>query len=59
MTIDDFQPRQIGPFASEVLTLGVSDNEGKCILVEPDKEVLLGSKLYELFLYPPLKRPIL
>lgn len=39
-------PRQIGPFASEVLTLGVSDEEGKCVLVKPDRDVSLGSKLY-------------
>lgn len=39
-------PRQIGPFSSEVLTLGVSDMEGKCVLILPDKEVERGSKLY-------------
>lgn len=42
----NFPPRQIGPFASEVLTLGVSDEEGRCILIKPDKEVPLGSKLF-------------
>jgi len=40
-------PRQVGPFTSEVLTLGVSDKEGKCILVVPDKKTAkLGDKLY-------------
>lgn len=39
-------PKQIGPFTSEFLTLGVSDEEGRCILVIPDKEVQLGAKLY-------------
>ena len=39
-------PKKIGPFASEFLTLGVSDKEGKCILVVPDKEAILGAKLY-------------
>lgn len=39
-------PKQIGPFTSEFLTLGVSDEEGRCILVVPDKEVQLGAKLY-------------
>lgn len=38
-------PKQIGPFTSEFLTLGVSDEEGRCILVAPDKKVPLGSKL--------------
>jgi len=39
-------PKQIGPFTSEFLTLGVSDEEGYCILIIPDKEVPLGAKLY-------------
>lgn len=39
-------PKQIGPFTSEFLTLGVSDDEGRCILVVPDKNVQLGAKLY-------------
>ena len=39
-------PRQIGPFISEVLTLGVPDEGHKCILVVPDKEAIVGAKLY-------------
>ncbi len=40
-------PRQIGPFSSEVLTLGASDKEGKCILVTPDgKSAKPGDKLF-------------
>lgn len=42
----NFPPRQIGPFLSEVLTLGVSNGEGKCILVKPDRKIPLGSRLY-------------
>ena len=42
----NFPPRQIGPFVSEVLTLGVPDEYGECILIEPDKDVPLGGKLY-------------
>lgn len=43
----NFPPRQIGPFQSEVLTLGVPDKEEKCILVGPDKEgAIIGGKLY-------------
>src|SRR3989338_9150605 len=38
--------KNIGPFTSEFLTLGVSDEEGKCILVVPDKNAFLGAKLY-------------
>lgn len=39
-------PKQIGPYTSEFLTLGVSDEEGHCILVVPDKITSLGAKLY-------------
>jgi tRNA-binding protein len=39
-------PKQIGPFASEFLTLGVSDKEDHCVLVVPDTEVPLGGKLF-------------
>lgn len=42
----NFPPRQIGPAVSEVLTLGVPDKEGNCILVTPDKDALIGAKLY-------------
>lgn len=42
----NLDPRQIGPFISEVLTLGVPDEEHRCILVVPDKNVSLGGKLY-------------
>ena len=38
--------RQIGFATSEVLTLGVPDINGNCILIEPDKSVPLGGKLY-------------
>lgn len=39
-------PKRIGPFVSEFLTLGVSDEEGKCILISPDQKIFLGAKLY-------------
>lgn len=42
----NFPPRQVGPFMSEVLTLGVPDEEGNVVLVEPDKEVPFGGRLY-------------
>lgn len=38
-------PRKVGPFISEVLTLGVPDNNNNSILVTPAKDVRLGSKL--------------
>lgn len=43
----NFPPRQIGPFLSEVLTLGVPDSGHECVLIVPDKEeAVLGGKLY-------------
>lgn len=43
----NFPPRQIGPFMSEVLTLGVPDENHECVLVVPDnEEAIIGGKLY-------------
>jgi tRNA-binding protein len=42
----NFPPRQIGPFLSEVLTLGVSDGNGNVILLSTTKEVPLGGKMF-------------
>ena len=42
----NLQPRQIGNFISEVLTLGVPDEENKCLLVQPELNAHLGAKLY-------------
>jgi tRNA-binding protein len=46
MAVVNFPPRQIGPFMSEVLTLGVPDAEGAVVLAVPDKEVPVGGKLF-------------
>lgn len=46
LCVVNFPPRQIGPFMSEVLTLGVPDEHGNAILIEPEREVPLGGKLY-------------
>lgn len=43
----NFPPRQIGPFVSEVLTLGVPDESHECILIVPDKDdAIVGGRLY-------------
>lgn len=45
----NFPPRQIGKFKSEVLTLGVPDGNGNCVLIQPDdnaSDVKEGAKLY-------------
>lgn len=39
-------PFQMGSATSETLTLGFSDEEGKAILVVPEKTVPLGGKLF-------------
>jgi|SRR5215204_3115144 len=46
LAVVNFPPRQIGPFMSEVLTLGMPDEEGAVVLVVPDKDVPLGGKLF-------------
>ncbi|WP_066798291.1 tRNA-binding protein [Sphingomonas soli] len=42
----NFPPRQIGPFMSEVLTLGFPDAEGKVVLIRPAKPVPNGERLF-------------
>lgn len=39
-------PRQIGPFVSDVLTLGVPDQQGAVVLLAPDATVPLGSRMF-------------
>ncbi len=39
-------PRQIGPFLSEVLTLGLPDAGGEVVLIRPDHAVPNGGRLY-------------
>jgi len=41
----NFPPRQIGPFRSEVLTLGFEDEAGAIVLAATDKPVPNGKKL--------------
>ncbi len=43
----NFPPRQIGPFISEVLTLGVPDAGGEVVLIAPDdKNAVIGGRLF-------------
>ena len=46
VAVVNFPPRQIGPVRSEVLTLGASDTEGRVILLAPDTDVPLGSRIH-------------
>ncbi len=46
VAVVNFPPRQIGPVRSEVLTLGVPDEEGQVILLRPDSDVPLGGRMF-------------
>jgi len=46
MAVVNFPPRQIGPFMSEVLVLGVSDGQGGIVLLAPDQEVAEGERMH-------------
>ena len=41
----NFPPRKVGPFISEVLTLGVPDKNNDILLVDPGKDAVIGGKL--------------
>ena len=45
MAVVNFPPRQIGPFMSEVLTLGAMNDSGEVVLVRPDADAPDGSRL--------------
>jgi len=42
----NFPPKQIADFVSEVLVLGVDDEKGNVVLLQPEKEVKIGNKIY-------------
>ena len=42
----NFAPKQIGPFTSEVLTLGFPDADGHVVLIQPSVKVPNGGKLF-------------
>ena len=42
----NFAPRQIGPFLSEVLTLGFPDADGEVVLVGPGQPAPDGGRLF-------------
>ncbi|HEY7067098.1 MAG TPA: tRNA-binding protein [Chloroflexota bacterium] len=46
IAVVNFLPKQIGPFVSEVLTLGLPDADGQVVLLMPTREVPLGGKLF-------------
>ncbi|WP_368184670.1 tRNA-binding protein [Aestuariibius sp. HNIBRBA575] len=46
MAVVNFPPRQIGPFMSEVLVLGLPDETGEIVLIGPDQDVPTGGRLH-------------
>src|SRR5437763_15054101 len=46
IAVVNFPPKQIGPFLSEALTLGVPDGNGGVVLLCPTHEVPLGGKMF-------------
>ena len=46
LAVVNFSPRQIGKFMSEVLVLGLSDDNGNIVLITPDNNVPVGAKLH-------------
>lgn len=46
VAVVNFPPRQIGPFMSEVLTLGVPDTTGAVVLLAPDADVPIGGRVF-------------
>ena len=46
MAVVNFPPRQIGPFMSEGLTLGVMDPDGNVVLISPDQKVPDGGRMH-------------
>lgn len=46
MAVVNFPPRQIGPVRSEVLVLGLSDENGNIVLSRPDQPVPAGSRMH-------------
>ena len=46
VAVVNFPPKQIGPYMSEVLTLGVPDGEGGVVLLVPEREVPVGGRMY-------------
>ena len=46
LAVVNFPPRQIGKFMSEVLVLGVPDDDGEVVLLRPDQDVPKGGRLF-------------
>ena len=46
VAVVNFPPKQIGPYMSEVLTLGVPDEDGAVVLLVPERDVPIGGRMF-------------
>lgn len=46
IAVVNFSSKQIGPFLSEVLTLGLPDEHGEVVLLEPTRRVPKGGRMF-------------
>lgn len=46
LAVINFPEKQIGPFISQVLTLGTADENGDVLLADPGQSAVIGSKLF-------------
>ena len=46
VAVTNFPPRQIGKFMSEILVLGLPDEDGEVVLLGPDRKVPDGGRMY-------------
>ena len=46
IAVTNFPPRQIANFMSEVLVLGVPDDDGEVVLLRPDADVKPGTRVF-------------
>jgi tRNA-binding protein len=46
LAVVNFPPKQIGPYMSDVLTLGIPDGNGAVVLLMPERDVPLGGRMF-------------
>ncbi len=46
VAVVNFPPKQIGPYMSEVLTLGVPDGDGGVVLLTPERDGPVGGRMF-------------
>ena len=46
VAVVNFPPKHIGPYMSEVLTLGVPDADAEVVLLVPERDVPIGGRMF-------------